>query len=134
MGRCVADDLVARLGDDEAHPVELVQQVVRELEVRLVDLVDEQHDALRRLERAAEGPELDVVADVLDVAIAEAGVVEALHRVVDVEAVLGARRRLDGPVNELEPRGLGDGLGEQRLAGARAPPSRGAVARAPARS
>ena len=53
MGRCVGDDLVARLGDDEAHPVELVQEVVRELEVRLVDLVDEQDHALARLERAA---------------------------------------------------------------------------------
>ena len=41
------DDLVAGLGDDEAHPIELVEQVVRELEVRLVDLVDEEDDALR---------------------------------------------------------------------------------------
>jgi hypothetical protein len=32
--------------DVEAHLVELVQQVVRELDVRLVDLVDEQHHAL----------------------------------------------------------------------------------------
>ena len=40
--------------DDEAHAIELVEQVVRELEVRLVDLVDEEDDALRRRERAAE--------------------------------------------------------------------------------
>ena len=33
-------------GIDEAHAVELVEQVVRELEVRLVDLVDEEDDAL----------------------------------------------------------------------------------------
>ena len=57
---------------DEAHAIELVEQVVRELEVGLVDLVDEEHDALRRRERAAERAELDVVADVLHVAVAEA--------------------------------------------------------------
>ena len=53
-GRCLARDLVARLEDREAHLVELVQQVVRELEVGLVDLVDQQHVALLGGERAAE--------------------------------------------------------------------------------
>ena len=48
MGRCAADDLFARLRDHEAHPVEFVEQVIGELEVRLVDLVDEEHDALAR--------------------------------------------------------------------------------------
>ena len=81
------DDLVAGLVDAEAHRVELVQQVVRELDVGLVDLVDQQHDARRRRERLAERAELDVLRDVADVA-AEARVVEALHGVVDVEAVL----------------------------------------------
>ena len=47
-GRCLRHDLFARLADEEAHAVELVQQVVRELEVRLVDLVDQQHHALAR--------------------------------------------------------------------------------------
>ena len=46
IGRSLGDDLVAGLGDAEAHAVELVEQIVRELEVGLVDLVDEQHDAL----------------------------------------------------------------------------------------
>src|ERR1019366_1274100 len=99
--------------------VDLVEEIVRELQVGLVDLVDEQHEALAGREGAPQGPELDVAADVLDVAVAEAGVVKALHRVVDVEAILGARRRLDGPVNELEPQRLGDGLGQQGLSGAR---------------
>jgi len=52
------------------------------------------------------------------VAFAEAGVVETLHRVIDVEAVLRARRRLDGPVNEREAERLRDGLGKERLSGA----------------
>ena len=52
-GRCLRDDLVAGLGDAEAHAIELVEQVVRELEVGLVDLVDQQHHALLRRERLA---------------------------------------------------------------------------------
>ena len=40
-GRSLGDDLLLRLGDEEAHAVELVQQVVGELEVGLVDLVDQ---------------------------------------------------------------------------------------------
>ena len=39
-------DRLVELGDVEAHDVELVQQIVGELDVCLVDLVDEQHDAL----------------------------------------------------------------------------------------
>ena len=68
-------DLFAGLDDGEAHLVELAQQVVGELQVGLVDLVDEQHVALRRRERLAERTELDVAADVGDVAAAEAAVV-----------------------------------------------------------
>ena len=128
------DDLVARLGDDEAHAVELVEQVVRELEVGLVDLVDEEDDALARRERAPERPELDVAADVLHVAVAEARVVEALHGVVDVEAVLRARRRLDGPVDELEARATRRWPARAASCPSPARPSRAAAARARARS
>ena len=92
IGRCLGADLLAGLDDREAHLVELEQQVVGELEVGLVDLVDQQHVALLGGEGLAERPELDVVADVGDVAAAEAAVVEALHGVVDVEAVGGLAR------------------------------------------
>ena len=58
-GRSLRDDLVAGLGDREAHLVELAQQVVRELEVGLVDLVDQQHVALVALRRRGpSGPSL----------------------------------------------------------------------------
>ena len=63
-GRSLRDDLAAGLVDAEPHRVELVQQVVRELDVGLVDLVDQQHDARRRGERLAERAELDVLRDV----------------------------------------------------------------------
>ena len=39
-------DQLARLVDVELHPVDLAQQVVRELDVGLVDLVDQQHHRL----------------------------------------------------------------------------------------
>src|SRR5436189_235694 len=84
--------LVAGLADLEAHHVELLQEVVGELDVGLVDLVDEQHHSLRRRERAAERAELDVAADVLHVAVAESAVVEALHGVIHVQALLRLAR------------------------------------------
>ena len=58
-GRSRGDDLLARLDDAEAHPVELVEQVVGELEVGLVDLVDQQHHALAASANASpSGPSL----------------------------------------------------------------------------
>jgi hypothetical protein len=46
IGRCVGFDRLAGLVDMELHPVELLQEVVRELDVGLVDLVDQQDRAL----------------------------------------------------------------------------------------
>jgi hypothetical protein len=112
--------------DIELHAVELAQQVVRELDVGLVDLVDEQH----RLHLGREGlPELaadDVVADVGDAGLAELRIAQARDRVVLVEAVLRLAGRLhmpleDGPVErardlerELGLAGAGFALDEQR--------------------
>ncbi len=112
----LGDDLVAGLDDAEAHLVELAQQVVRELEVGLVDLVDQEDLARRRRERLPERPELDVAPDVGDVAAAEAAVVQALDGVVDVETVGGLRRRLDVPGEHRHAEAFGDVTGEQRLA------------------
>jgi len=110
-------DLLAGLVDAEAHGVELEEQVVRELDVGLVDLVDEEHDLARRLERFAERSELDVLRDVANVA-AEARVVQTRDGVVDVEAVLGLRRRLHVPADQRHAEARRQVLGEQGLAGA----------------
>jgi len=117
-GPLLRDHLVARLDDVEAHLVELAQEVVRELEVGLVDLVDQQHVTLGRRERLAERAELDVAADVGHVAGAEAAVVQALHRVVDVEAVGALGGGLDVPLEHRHAEPLGDVLREDRLPGA----------------
>ena len=57
-------DGLVELADVECHLVDLAQQIVRELEVGLVDLVDQQHDGLLvGREGLAEHAELDVLAD-----------------------------------------------------------------------
>ena len=112
----LGDDLVARLGDGEAHLVELAEEVVRELEVGLVDLVDQQDEALGRRERPPERPELDVVADVGDVARAEAAVVQPLDRVVDVEPLDRLAGRLDVPLEHRHAEPFRDVAGEDGLA------------------
>ena len=40
-------DRLAGLVDEEFHPIELLQEIVRKLDVGLVDLVDQQHGARR---------------------------------------------------------------------------------------
>ena len=64
---------------------------------------------------------MDVLADVSNVVVAEAAVVEALHRVVVVQAILSTGRALDVPADELQAFSFGDCLGEERLARARLP-------------
>ena len=112
------DDVPLRLVDGELHPVELVQEVVRELDVGLVDLVDQQDHALLGVEGLAHRTELDVFSDVVDVFVSKPGVVETLHRVVHIEAVLGTGGASDVPAKKRHPEGLGHRLGQQGLAGA----------------
>ena len=87
--------------------------------VTAIDLVDQQHVALAGGEDAAERAELDVAADIGDVAGAEAAVVEALHRVVHVQPVGGLGGRLDVPGQHGHLQSLGDVSGQHRLAGPR---------------
>ena len=55
-----------QLGHLHFHPVELVQEIVREFEVRLVDLVDEDHGSLIAIERLPEDARDDEVAHVVE--------------------------------------------------------------------
>ena len=109
---------LARLVDIELHAVELAQQVVRELDVGLVDLVDEQHG----LHLGREGlPELaadDVVADVGDARVAELRVAQARDRVVFVEALLRLAGGLHMPLEDRPAERARDLERELGLAGA----------------
>ena len=75
------------LVDEELHAVEFLQQVVRKFDVRLVDLVDQQHHTLFRVERFPELALLDVVSDVLHTLVTELGIAQARDRIVFVETV-----------------------------------------------
>ena len=86
---------------------------------RFFDLVDQQHHLLLRGKRLSQLAQLDIAGRVVHAVGAELAVVEPLHHVVDVEAVLGLGGGLHVPDNELLPQRLGYGLGQHGLAGAR---------------
>ncbi len=115
-GRCCRFHRLARLVDEEFHAIELEQEIVREFDIGLVDLVDQQH----RRGIGGEGlPELaaqDVVADIRDLGIAELAVAQPRHRVVFVEALLRLGRRFDVPGDDVLAERLGDLMREDRLA------------------
>jgi hypothetical protein len=94
------------------------QDVVGKLEIRLVDLVDQQHVAVGSGKHPPERSELDVVANVRHIALTETGVVETLQRVVDIQALRGLGGRLDVPRFHRQAQPLGNMQREQRLAGA----------------
>ncbi len=111
-------DQFARLVDVELHPVDFAQQVVGEFDVRLVDLVDQQHHRLVGLERLPQHALDDVVADVVNAIVAELGVAQAGHRVVFVQALLRLGGRLDMPLQQRHAQRGGHFLGQHGLAGA----------------
>ena len=116
-------DRFVDLDDVELHLVENVEHVVLEIGVGLVDLVDEQHGALIGHEGLADLAHLDVVLDVAHVAagIAEAAVVEPGEGVVLVQGVHQLHARFDVEHDQRHFQGLGDGVGQHGLAGARLP-------------
>ncbi len=115
----VRDDRLVRLVDVELHAVELAQQIVRELDVRLVDLVDQYDRGNIARERVPQHAALDVVRDVGDPLVAQLRVAQPRHRVVFVEPLLRLGRRLDVPLEKRPADRARDLDREQRLAGAR---------------
>ncbi|KIU01534.1 hypothetical protein QU38_01130, partial [Staphylococcus aureus] len=71
-----------RLVDVEFHPIELLEQVVRKLDIGLVDLVDQQHRQFGRSERLPQLALADIVGDLVDARIAELAVAQAGDRVI----------------------------------------------------
>ena len=118
IGRIAAADRLAGLVDEELHAIEFLQQIVGELDVGLVDLVDQQHDLPVGGEGVPQLAALDVVADVVEPAVAELAVAQPRDGVIFVEALLRLGRRLDMPFDQVEPERRGDLAGELGLAGA----------------
>ena len=109
----------AGLVDVELHLVEFEQEIVGEFDVRLVDLVDQQHRPVGRGERLPQLAAPDVVGDIRDARVAELRIAQARDGVVFVEALLGSCGRFDVPGDERRAERAGDLLGEQSLACAR---------------
>ena len=112
-------DGAARLRDVELHAVQLPQQVVGELQIGLVDLVDEEDHLLVGGEGLAQLAQLHVFFDVVHALAAELAVIQPLHHVIDIQAVLGLGGGLDVPDQQLFIQGGGNGLGQHGLARAR---------------
>ena len=111
--------LLLRLVDMKLHAIELQQQIVGKLDVRLVDLVDQQDRLHVALECLPELSRHDVVRDVVHAFFPELGVAQPRHRIVLVEALLGLAGGFDVPGDERAVQGERHFLGETRLAGAR---------------
>ena len=101
----------------ELHAIEFEQKVVRELDIGLVDLVDEQDRTALGGECLPELAALDVIRNIGDAGIAELAVPQARDRVVLVEPLLGLRSRLDVPGQKRRSDALGNLFGQHRLAG-----------------
>ena len=107
------------LRDVELHLVQLPQQVVGELQIRLVDLIDQQHHLLIGGEGLPQLAQLDIVADIVHAVGAELAVVEPLDHVVDIQSVLGLGGGLDVPDDELLAQGIRHRLSQHGLASPR---------------
>ena len=108
-----------RLRDVELHPVQLPEQVIGKFQIRLVDLVDQQDHLLTGGEGFAQLTQLDVFFDVIHTGVSKLAVIEPLHHVIDVQAVLGFGGGFYIPDNELFPKSVRNSLGQHGLAGAR---------------
>ncbi len=112
-------DALAGFVDIELHPIQLQQQIVGKLDVRLVDFIDEQYRPLRGSEGLPQLAAADVMVDVPYPRIPELGVPQPGHRIVFIEPLLGLGGGLDVPADEVGTERLGNRLGQHRLAGAR---------------
>ena len=85
-----------RVGDvtDLTYTTDMMQldHLERELNIRLINFINEQHGTLITDKGFPEFAALDVVGDIVDFFAAQLGVPQARHRVVLVEALLRAHQ------------------------------------------
>ena len=101
------------------HPIEFEQQVIREFDVGLVDLINQQHYCFIRSERFPQFAFFDVVADVVNAFFAQLGVAEAGHRIILIQALLGQGGRLDVPGEQFFTQSIGNFVGQEGFSRAR---------------
>ena len=71
------------------HLVEFIEQVVGKLDIGFINFVDEHDHLFVHRKRLPETAETDITFNVRHITIAKARIVEALHRIVDVQPVFG---------------------------------------------
>ena len=104
--------------DIELHPVQLAQQVVGKFDIRLVDFIDQEHRALRALERLPHRAFLDVVGDVMYPRVAQLGIAQPRDGIVFIQPLLGLAGGFHVPLEQRPAERAGHFLGQQGLAGA----------------
>ncbi len=107
--------------DVELHLIQLPQQIVGELQIRLVNLVDQEHHLLLAVKSLPQLAQLDVMGDVIHALLAELPVIETLDGVIHVQPLLGLGGGLDVPYDQPLPKSLRHGLRQHGLARARLP-------------
>ncbi len=110
------DNGLTVLVDVELHAVEFQQQIVRKLDVGLVDFVDQQHRPLFGREGIPELAALDVVADVVDPFVTQLRITQAADGVIFVQTLLRLGRRFDVPFDQFGVERLCDLVGQDGLA------------------
>ena len=111
--------MLARLINVKLHAVEFAQEVVRKLDIGLVDFVDQQNYRLVGSERLPQHALDDVVLNALDLLVAELRVTQARHRIVFIQTLLRLGGRFDMPLQQRHAERGGHFFGEHGLAGAR---------------
>ena len=115
-GAHLGADRLVRFLDVELHPVEFLQQVVGELDVGLVDLVDQQDRADRGGKGFPQLALLQIVAHVMNALLAQLAVAQSADGVIFIKSVMGLGRGFDVPGDQRRVEGLGDLIGQDRLA------------------
>ena len=112
-------DRLSGLRNIKFHLVKLPEQVVRELQIRLIDLVDKENRLFFLLKRLAHLSETDVSGNIINAVRTKLAVVKTLYRIVHIKTVLCAGRRFNIPDQKFHIEGSGNRLREHRLSSAR---------------
>ena len=100
IGRCFALTSLAGLVDEELHAIEFLQQVVRKLDIGLVDFVNQEDRLLVGLERLPDLASVNVVGNVVYLVVAKLRIPQSRDRVVLVQPLLRLGGRLDVPFEQ----------------------------------
>ena len=111
-------DRFPRLVDEEFHPVEFLQKVVRKLDVRLVDLINQKDHLAPGLERLPKLALADVIGDVMHPFVAKLAVAQAADGIVFVKPLLRLGGGFHMPFHDRQPQRARDLPRKLRLAGA----------------